>query len=125
MSDDRAAPILRVPNLSRLEVVELRTACGATHVTEEVKPIGEGSHGELATLVAVVALTAGSIQAIAAWLLKTRRQSSMEQELVMVYPDGRTMAYRMRMQQKSDETTPADVLAELNKAFQLDKYLQN
>lgn len=109
---------LRIEGFSRLDALDLVQDHPDARIDFEEAVPRDAEHGELAT-VALVAVTIAGLQALAAWLLKDRKQGHLERKLEMITPDGarRTETLRIHL---SESTSQADVLRELGQTIGVD-----
>ena len=104
---------LRVFGLSRLDSLDLKKRFPDASITFEPGATRDPQHGELAT-AAVVGLTTGGVQAVAAWLLKNQQGRRIEKTIEIVDASGTTRTARVIVDVSGD-TTEADVAQVIEK----------
>ena len=107
-----AVATIRIPGLQKLDVLEMPEAfpAGAVAFTDE-KMTG-GRHGELVT-TAVVVLTALSLKALAAWLLKSRTSKRITKTIEIVDASGARRIETLNVDVSSSSAPESEVLKAL------------
>jgi hypothetical protein len=120
-----AGASLRVRGLTSLDKVDLERQLASTTGELEAKfeeePSAAGTHGELATFIAVVAISYAAIAAFSIWVCRRSRAEEYEQEIERFYPDGTVERYRIRIVRNSSDPPEAGVIKQIAAAFHLDE----
>jgi hypothetical protein len=97
----------RIVGMSRLDGLDLQAEFPDSDIEFEDASLTDPDHGELVTL-AVIAVTVAGIHALAAWMLKNRKQARIDRSVEIVAPDGsrRTETLHIAV---TESTTTADV----------------
>jgi hypothetical protein len=77
----------------------------------EAVPLDAGTHGEVATFTALVALPL--IGAVAAFFLSSHKGQTFEEDLEVVYPDGRVVRRTVRYRAHSSQAPEAEIIRQI------------
>lgn len=110
---------LRLRDLTALDRWELQQALGDSDPEFEQQPVTSGRHGDLATLMVTVALTAAALRGLVVWIGKDRRSGSFTREVEIIEPDGTVRRERVVVDLRS-ATTDAEVTRAIGEALRLD-----
>ena len=110
---------LRLRDLTALDRWELQQALGDSDPEFEQQPVTSGRHGDLATLMVTVALTAAALRGLVVWIGKDRRSGSVTREVEIIEPDGTVRRGRVVVDLRSS-TTDAEVTRAIGEALRLD-----
>ena len=110
---------IRVPGLTRLDVLELKEAFPEAKVSFEKTGGTDVKQGELAT-VAVITLSAIGLKMLAAWLLKSRTTDVVEKTIEIVNADGSTRTERIKVNLARSTAPDAKVVDSLSKILDFD-----
>jgi hypothetical protein len=102
---------LKLVGLSNLDQAELSECLADFPVSFEEQPLDENAYGELATLTALVVVSAIAIKGIIAWMLKSRHHGEIEQEIEYVSKEGVTKRTTIRVRFESSEAPEKDIIA--------------
>jgi len=97
---------LEFTNVERAAARNLRAAVPSAVIKEE-RIAGSASQGEPATVTVIVTLAA--ISAVAAWLMKYRKSTKIDQEVIVATEDGRRIEKRIRITIDESKTTEETV----------------
>ena len=110
---------LRLRDLTALDRWELQQALGDSDLEVDQQPVTSGRHGDLATLMVTVALTAAALRGLVVWIGKDRRSGSFTREVEIIEPDGTVRRERVSVNLRS-ATTDAEVTRAIGEALKLD-----
>jgi hypothetical protein len=111
------ATTLRIIGLDRLDEKELSTLIGTGDVEFDTIKVPGGTYGEPGTIIAVIIISVAAIKGLTAWLMKKRRQKTVEQTIETEYPDGRKERKVIRVDVSSSD--PAEVMKQVGSAFEI------
>jgi hypothetical protein len=111
-------PKVGVGPLSPLDAQELRSEIGLSE-TELLDTRDYQTHGASSDLVVLVACSLPAINALALWLTKRRKVSTIELELTRQASDGTIIrkAFRVRRSESQADAAQSALTAELTKAI--------
>lgn len=107
---------IRVPGLSRAEVLELQELLDPGLVRMEERPVPEGTFGELALATAVVICAPYVLKALISFLAYRYSGTSVTREIELVRPDGTRIHEKVSFRQvgvQANEVALARTLGDL------------
>jgi hypothetical protein len=104
---------IRIPNLTRLDQLELSRTLGDNGVRFEAAQGTGDTHGELATLTAAVIISLASLRVLAVWLAKKHDRRTFKATFDVVNRDGSRRAVTVESSSASTEAPDAQVLKQL------------
>lgn len=104
--------ILRFPDLTPLERIELQERLSQDTVTFEDQTIDKGLAGEPITMTAIILLSTLALKAVVSWLLKNRLSKQFEKTVETIGKDGTVVRTSIKVNLKSS-TAAADILKQL------------
>jgi ABC-type anion transport system duplicated permease subunit len=104
---------LRLSGLTGLDRRELDDMLPAGSVRFERATTAGNGYGELVTTTAVVLVSAEVLRLVAIWLVRTRRNNVVEQEVEIEEPSGRRITTQIRVRLTERSAPEAQVLERL------------
>jgi hypothetical protein len=101
-------PKIRLTGLTKFDRRDLGERSGIQY--EEAK-LSAGEYGEVATFT--VLITMALVSTAAAYLLRKHGRQSFEEEVEIVYPDGRIEHRRVRWRAESAEAPEASIIKQI------------
>src|SRR5437588_13081786 len=83
--------VLRFPDLTPLERIELQESLSQDTVTFEDQTIEEGLAGEPITMTAIILLSTLTLKGVVSWLLKNRLSKQFEKTVEIITKNGTVM----------------------------------
>jgi hypothetical protein len=111
--------MIRVPGLTKFDQLEMTSDLASDLVRFEPQAMGAGKHGELLSTAVIVGSVLG-IRALAAWLLKTRKNNKISKRIEIIGADGSTRIESIDIDLSSSTAPDSDVLKQLAKLLNLD-----
>ena len=115
------ATTVRILGLDALDKNELEKALGQDGVTFDKAEVPGGTYGEPGTIIAIVVITVAALKGLTAWLMKKRRQGTIELTSEIEHTDGSKERKTIRVDVSSSD--PAEVLKQVGAAFEIDPQL--
>lgn len=77
---------IRIIGLDKLDEKELASAIGSRDVEFDTIKVPGGTYGEPGTIIAVIMVSIAASKGLTAWLMKKRRQKTVELTIETEYP---------------------------------------
>jgi hypothetical protein len=116
----REAKAIRLPDITRLDQLELGKRLPAEDLTFESAQEGRDLHGELMLATAVVLVTLSALRVLAAYLLRKHNRKAFKQQLEVVAADGSRRTTTVEYTADSAEAPDAQILKQLAAACHVD-----
>src|SRR5262245_44404721 len=116
-----ASARLQIKGLTELDKADLERQLATAPVNFEEAQTATGAHGELATFIAIIAVSHAALAAFSIWVCRRSRAEEYEQEYELVHPDGRIERKKIRIVRNSSDPPEAGVIKQIAAAFQIDE----
>ena len=120
MNDQHTAKVIRLANLTRSDVAELKAILESSgvdlpkqefqFVDEELTP---GRLGEPAALILVASITSLVVGVLGAWLMKKRSDTAIVYTIEVDYTDGTKRVSKLEIKQSTSDPPSEEVLKQL------------
>jgi hypothetical protein len=114
------AAAIRIPDLTRLDELELRKELGPDAVRFEHDQHADEMHGEIATATAIMLVSLAALRVLAVHLARAHDRKSFRKRVEIEHPDGRRQVEEIVYETSSSEAPEAEVLKQLATACAID-----
>ena len=114
------ASAIRVPDLTKLDELELRKQLGNDSVKFEKDKQGDEIHGEIATATAIVIVSLAALRTLSVYLVKAHKRKKFRRRMEIVRADGSRKIVEIEYSGSSSEEPEAEVLKQLAEACDVD-----
>jgi hypothetical protein len=111
---------IRLQDLTRLDQLEISKQLPSDSLRFESEPHSRDTHGELATVTAVVVVSVVALRVLAAYLMKKSNRKSFKKSLEIIKSDGTRQIVTIEYNDASSEAPEAEILKQLGTACEVD-----